>query len=67
MSHDDTRKVKEILEEAVKDGALQRGSFDLNPILFDLQTAIICAEEIGLNRASKDDMPMQRKWESSRW
>ena len=52
MSHDDTRKVKEILEEAVKDGALQRGSFDLNPILFDLQTAIICAEEIGLNRAS---------------
>ena len=52
MDADDFRRVKDILVRAAKAGSLKRGVFDLNPILFDLQTAIICAEEIGLSRAS---------------
>jgi len=52
LNHDDFRKVKDILIAGTTSGQLQRNSFGLHPILFDLQTAIITAEEIGLNRAS---------------
>jgi len=52
LNPDDFHKVKQHLIEAVESGNLQRDSFGLNPILFDLQTAIITVEEIGLNRAS---------------
>ncbi len=48
----DIKKIKSIILDALESGALQRGAFDLNPVLFDLQTAIITAEEIGLSRAS---------------
>ena len=52
LNSDDFRKIKDILFRAVKTDSLHRDKFGLNPILFDLQTAIITAEEIGLNRAS---------------
>lgn len=48
----DFHKLKEMLFRAVETDALRRDQFGLNPILFDLQTAVITAEEIGLNRAS---------------
>ncbi len=48
----DFRKVKDILHEGMSTGQLQRDSFGLHPILFDLQTAVILCEEVGLNRAS---------------
>ena len=52
LNPDDFHKVKEILLRAVETGSLRRDQFGLNPILFDLQTALITVEEIGLNRAS---------------
>ena len=52
LNPDDFHKIKENLASAVKSDMLYRDKFGLNPILFDLQTAIITAEEIGLNRAS---------------
>ena len=52
LNPDDFRKIKDILLRAVETEALVRGQFGLHPVLFDLQTALILAEEIGLNRAS---------------
>ncbi len=52
LNPDDFHKIKEHLFRAVESGALQRDQFGFNPVLFDLQTALIAVEEIGLNRAS---------------
>ena len=52
LNPEDFHKVREILFRAVETDLLHRDQFGLNPILFDLQTAVITAEEIGLNRAS---------------
>lgn len=52
LNADDFHRVKDIVNETARSGKLQRDHFDLNPILFDLQTAIICAEEIGMSRTS---------------
>ncbi len=52
VCNEDFKKIRNILYDAVRAGSIQRDSFGFNPILFDLQTAIIVVEEIGLNRAS---------------
>ena len=52
LNPEDFHRVKEILFRAVETDQLHRDQFGLNPILFDLQTAVITAEEIGQNRAS---------------
>jgi GTP pyrophosphokinase len=52
MTSDDMKSIRGVLLEAVNSGALNRGAFDLNPILFDIQTALITVQEIGLSRAS---------------
>lgn len=52
LNPDDFRKIKDILLRAMETDALARNQFGLHPVLFDLQTAMILAEEIGLNRAS---------------
>ena len=52
LSADDFHKIKEILLKAVQTNSFHRDQFGLNPLLFDLQTAVITVEEIGLNRAS---------------
>ena len=49
---DDFRIIRDIMFDCEQQDALKRNAFGLNPIVFDLQTAIILAEEIGLNRAS---------------
>ena len=46
LNGDDLKKIKIIMFDAVNKGILNRGSFDLNPILFDNQTAIITTQEI---------------------
>lgn len=52
VNPDDFRKVKDILHVGMSTGQLQRDGFGLHPILFDLQTAVILTEEVGVNRAS---------------
>ncbi len=52
INETDIKRIRDIIFNALESGALQRDVFDLNPVLFDLQTAIITAEEIGLSRAS---------------
>ena len=52
LNPDDFRKIKDILLRAMETDALARNQFGLHPVLFDLRTAMILAEEIGLNRAS---------------
>ncbi len=48
----DYRSLKRHLMEAVGASVLQRDNFGLNPIVKDMQTAVIVAEEIGMKRAS---------------
>lgn len=52
LNPDDFHKIKDILFQAIETESLTRNKFGLHPVLFDLQTAMIIAEEIGLNRAS---------------
>ncbi len=45
------RRLKELIGKAADEGRLHRDIFGLNPIVKDLQTAIIVADEIGMKRA----------------
>ena len=49
---DDDQKVRYYIRQAIEKGLLQRDTFNLNPIINDAETALLVAEEIGLNRAS---------------
>lgn len=49
---DDCRKLKSILINTILNNQLQRDIFGLNPIIKDMQTAVVVAEEIGMKRAS---------------
>lgn len=49
---DDCSKLRYHLEEAAKRDLLKRNQFGLNPIISDLETALIVASEIGLTRAA---------------
>jgi len=48
----DCRKLKSHLIQAVQGNRINRDVFGLNPIVKDMQTAVIVAEEIGMRRAS---------------
>ena len=48
----DDQKVRFYIREAIEKGLLQRDTFNLNPIINDCETALIVAEEIGMNRPS---------------
>ena len=48
----DCRKLKSHLIQAVQGNHVNRDVFGLNPIIKDMQTAVIVAEEIGMRRAS---------------
>ena len=48
----DCRQVKAILKQTVESKRVARDLFGLNPIIKDLQTAVIVADEIGMRRAS---------------
>ena len=41
-----------LIAEAISKGCIQRDGFGLNPIVSDLQTAIIVADEMGMRRAA---------------
>ena len=48
----DCRKLKAHLVACAASNGLQRDVFGLNPVIKDMQTAVIVAEEIGMRRAS---------------
>jgi GTP pyrophosphokinase len=48
----DCRKLKSLLAKAAGEGNLPRTPFGMNPVIRDMQTAVIVAEEIGMKRAS---------------
>ena len=52
IHQDDCRKLKGYLTQFINEGNLPRNAFGMNPIIKDMQTAIIIAEEIGMKRAS---------------
>lgn len=52
LQKNDCRKLKRHLIEAVSTGNLPRNCFGMNPVIKDMQTAVIVAEEIGMKRAS---------------
>jgi len=49
---DDEQHVREYITRAAQSGKLHRDEFGLNPIIQDIQTSLIVAEEIGPNRGS---------------
>ncbi len=51
VSNDEMRRLKELIGKAMDEGRLQRDIFGLNPLVKDLQTAVIVADEIGMKRA----------------
>ena len=52
ISTADCRKLKNHLTKAAQESCLPRNNFDMNPVIRDMQTAIIISEEIGMKRAS---------------
>lgn len=52
LQKDDCRKLKNHLIKAMSEGTIPRNVFQMNPIIKDMQTAVIAAEEIGMRRAS---------------
>lgn len=52
LQKDDCRKLKTHLIKVMQGGMIPRNVFGMNPIIKDMQTAIIVAEEIGMRRAS---------------
>ena len=52
IQKDDCRKLKGYLTQYLSEGNIPRNAFGMNPIIKDMQTAIIVAEEIGMKRAS---------------
>lgn len=52
LREDDCKKLKGILIEAARNQSLRRDVFGLNPIIKDMETTVIVAEEIGMQRAS---------------
>ncbi|WP_287640923.1 RelA/SpoT family protein [Bacteroides sp.] len=52
LQKDDCKKLKTHLINAIQQNFIQRDIFGLNPIIKDMQTAVITAEEIGMRRAS---------------
>ena len=52
LQKEDCKKVKQQLIHAMNEGIIPRNVSGMNPIIKDMQTAVIVAEEIGMRRAS---------------
>ena len=52
LQKNDCRKLKEHFKKVTVTGTIRRNAFGMNPIIKDMQTAVIVAEEIGMRRAS---------------
>ena len=48
----DEEKIRTYLDDAAAGGKLQRDAFGINPIVKDMETALIVCQEIGLSRGS---------------
>lgn len=52
LQKDDCSNLKKHLIKVMSEGNIPRNVFNMNPIIKDMQTAVIVAEEIGMRRAS---------------
>lgn len=52
LQKNDCNNLKKHLVKVMADGAVPRNAFGMNPVIKDMQTAVIVAEEIGMRRAS---------------
>lgn len=52
LQKDDCKKLKAHLVNTIQNHNIHRDLFGLNPVIKDMQTAVIVAEEIGMKRAS---------------
>ncbi len=52
LYRDDCKKLKTFLVEAVQRNLVRRNAFGMNPIINDMETALIVASEIGLTRGA---------------
>ena len=52
LQQTDGRKLKLYFSDALSKGNLPRNGFGMNPIIKDMQTAVIVADEIGMKRAA---------------
>ena len=52
LRKDDCRKLKALLIQSAAQNYMKRDVFGLNPVIKDMQTAVIVVEEIGMKRAS---------------
>ena len=52
LRSEDTERIEALLAEAVEAGRLERDSFGLNPIIKNMQTAVIVVDEMGMRRAA---------------
>ena len=52
LREEDMTSIEELLTKAIEAGCLKRDCFGLNPIINNLQTAIIVADEMGMRRAA---------------
>ncbi len=52
VDEDEAQRVREYIIRALECGSLHRDDFGLNPIVVDLQTALIVSQEVGLSRGA---------------
>ncbi len=52
LQKDDCNKLKTHLTKVISTDSIPRNAFGMNPIIKDMQTAVIVAEEVGMRRAS---------------
>ena len=52
LREDDISRIETLLTEAIEAGKISRDTFGLNPIINNLQTAIIVVDEMGMRRAA---------------
>lgn len=52
LRDEDIERMKKLLNDAIDKGIIHRDSFGLNPIICNLQTAIIVVDEMGMRRAA---------------
>ena len=52
LQPDEVARIETLLTRAVEEGSLVRDSFGLNPLINNLQTAIIVVDEMGMRRAA---------------
>ena len=52
LRDDDMQRIEALLAEAVESGRIGRDNFGLNPVINNLQTAIIVVDEMGMRRAA---------------